>query len=63
MSANESDEVYISTIGFNLRKLDPSFDCWTYGYKTLTTLFKHVPGFVLIDNVINGLNHPLLKRI
>ncbi len=63
MSANESDEVYISTIGFNLRKLDPSFDCRTYGYKTLTTLFKNLKGFVLIDNMINGLNHPLLKRV
>ncbi len=63
MSANESDEVYISTIGFNLRKLDPSFDCRTYGYKTLTTLFKNLKGFVLIDNFINGLNHPLLKRL
>lgn len=63
MSANESEEAYISTIGFNLRKLDPSFDCRTYGYKTLTTLFKNVKGFVLIDNMINGLNHPLLKRV
>lgn len=63
MSATESDEVNISTIGFNLRKLDPSFDCRSYGYKTLTTLFKHLKGFVLIDNVINGLNQPLLKRI
>ncbi len=63
LSANESDEVYISTIGFNLRKLDPSFDCRTYGYKTLTNLFKHLKGFVLVDNFINGLNHPLLKKV
>jgi uncharacterized LabA/DUF88 family protein len=63
MSANESDEVYISTIGLNIRKLDPSFDCRSYGYKTLTTLFKHLKGFMLVDNVINGLNHPMLKRV
>lgn len=62
ISANESDEAYISTIGFNLRKLDPSFDCRTYGYKTLTQLFKSLKGFELVDNFINGLNHPLLKR-
>jgi hypothetical protein len=62
ISANESDEAYISTIGANLRKLDPSFDCRTFGYKTLTQMFKNVKGFVLIDNVINGLNYPLLKR-
>jgi hypothetical protein len=62
MSANESDESYISTIGANLRKLDPSFDCRTYGFKSLTQLFKSLKGFELVDNFINGLNHPLLKR-
>src|ERR1044071_5935187 len=62
ISANESDEAYISTIGFNLRKLDPSFDCRTYGYKTLTQLFKSLKGFELVDNFINGLNHSLLRR-
>jgi hypothetical protein len=62
ISANESEEAYISTLGFNLRKLDPSFDCRTYGYKTLTQLFSSIKGFVVVDNFINGLNHPLLKR-
>ncbi|TKK63927.1 NYN domain-containing protein, partial [Ilyomonas limi] len=62
ISANESEEAYISTLGFNLRKLDPSFDCRTYGYKTLTQLFNNLKGFVVVDNFINGLNHPLLKR-
>lgn len=62
ISANESDEAYISTLGFNLRKLDPSFDCRTYGYKTLTQLFSNMKGFVVVDNFLNGLNHPLLKR-
>lgn len=62
ISADESDQAYISTIGANLRKLDPSFDCRTYGYKTLTQLFKNLKGFELVDNFINGLNHPLLKR-
>lgn len=62
MSATEGDEVYISTIGANLRKLDPSFDFRTYGYKTLTQLFKSLKGFELVDNLINGLNHPLIRR-
>lgn len=62
ISANESDEAYISTLGFNLRKLDPSFDCRTYGFKSLTQLFSNLKGFVVVDNFINGLNHPLLKR-
>ncbi len=62
MSNNESNEVNISTIGFNLRQLDPSFDPRTYGFKTLTNLFAHLKGFEVVDNVINGRNHPLIKR-
>ncbi len=62
MSTNESDLAFISTIGLNLRKLDPSFDCRTYGFKTLTLLFKNLKGFELVNNMVNGLNHHLLKR-
>jgi hypothetical protein len=62
MSANESNEVYVSTMGINLRKLDPSFDSRTYGFKTLTQLFSKLPDFVVVDNVVNGLNNPLIKR-
>ena len=62
LSANESNEVYVSTMGLNLRKLDPSFDSRTYGFKTLTQLFSKLPDFVIVDNLVNGLNNPLLKR-
>ncbi|MEP6594287.1 MAG: NYN domain-containing protein [Ginsengibacter sp.] len=62
MSSNEANEVYVSTMGLNLRKLDPSFDSRTYGYKTLTQLFSRLRDFVVVDNVVNGLNNPLLKR-
>ena len=62
MSSNESDEVNISTIGSNLRKLDPSFDPRTYGYKSLTHLLKNVKNFEMIDNIINGLNYHMMKR-
>lgn len=62
MSINESNEAYISTLGTNLRKLDPSFDVRTYGCKTLTQLFAKLPGFVVMDNLINGLNNPLVKK-
>lgn len=62
MSTNESNEVNISTLGLNLRKLDPSFDPRTFGFKTLTSLFAKLPGFESIDNLINGRNHPVLKR-
>ena len=62
MSINESNEAYISTLGINLRKLDPSFDVRTYGCKTLTQFFSKLPGFVVVDNLINGLNNPLIKK-
>src|SRR5688572_836204 len=62
MSANESNEAYVSSMGLNLRKLDPSFDCRTYGFKTLTQLFTKLRDYVVVDNVVNGLNNPLIKR-
>jgi uncharacterized protein (TIGR00288 family) len=62
MSINESNEAYISTLGINLRKLDPSFDVRTYGCKTLTQFFSKLPGFVVVDNLVNGLNNPLIKK-
>lgn len=62
MSANESNEVYVSTMGLNLRKLDPSFDSRTYGFKTLTQMFSKMKDFVVVDNVVNNLNNPLIRR-
>ncbi len=62
MSLNESNEAYISTMGINLRKLDPSFDVRTYGCKTLTQFFSKLPGYQVVDNVINGLNNPLIRK-
>jgi len=62
MSANESNEVYVSTMGLNIRKLDPSFDARTYGYRTLTQLFSKLKDFVVVDNVVNNLNNPLIRR-
>lgn len=62
MSANESNDAYVSTMGINLRKLDPSFDSRTYGFRTLTQLFSKLKDYVVVDNVVNGLNNPLVKR-
>ena len=62
MSASESNEIYVSTMGLNLRKLDPSFDSRTYGFKTLTQLFSKLRDFIIVDNIVNGLNNPLIRR-
>lgn len=61
ISANEDDEAYISTIGANLRKIDPSFDSRTYGFRNLTKLFESIDKYQVVKNIVNGLNHPLVK--
>lgn len=61
ISINEEEEAYISTVGTSLRKLDPSFDSRTYGYKTLTKLFESLDKYEVVKNLVNGLNHPLVK--
>ncbi|QEE50062.1 NYN domain-containing protein [Flavobacterium alkalisoli] len=62
ISINEDEEAYIATIGSNLRKIDPSFDPRAFGYKTLTQLFQNLPKYEILKNVVNGLNHPLVKK-
>lgn len=62
MSINESNEAYISTLGNNLRKLDPSFDVRAFGCKTLTQFFSKLPQYAVKDNFINGINNPIIRK-
>lgn len=62
ISTNESDTTYISNVGGNIRKIDPSFDARTYGYSSLSKLFENLAGFEVIRNKVGDLNHPLVKR-
>ncbi len=61
ISINEEDKAHISTLGLNIRKIDPSFDPRSYGFKNLTKLFENIDKFEVIKNEVNGLNHPLLR--
>lgn len=61
ISTNEEDRAHISTLGLNIRKIDPSFDPRSYGFKNLTTLFENIDKFEVIKNEVNGFNHPLLR--
>lgn len=63
MSVDEQVEAYISTVGSNLRKLNPSFDARDYGFRTLTELFKNLETYEVINNNVRGLNHPLVKKV
>ncbi len=62
ISTNENDVAYISKLGGNIRKIDPSFDARTYGYSSLSKLFENLPDFEVIKNEVGELNHPLVKR-
>ncbi len=60
ISTNEEEQAFISTIGLNLRKIDPSFDSRTFGFKNLTSLFKSIKKYQVVKNEVNGLNQPLV---
>src|SRR6218665_2330501 len=40
MSSEEDSGALVSTLGYNIRKIDPSFDHRSFGFKTLTALFE-----------------------
>lgn len=61
ISINDNEEAFISKIGLSLRKIDPSFDPRTFGFKTLTQLFDNIDKYEVIKNEVNGLNHPLVR--
>jgi len=62
MSTNEEDETQIAIIGGNLRKIDPSFDSRTYGFRNLSQLFSSLTEYEVIKHEVGGLNHPLIKK-
>jgi len=62
ISAGEDEQVHISQMGLNLRKIDPSFDARSFGYKTLTHLFENLAGYEVIRKESNGITHSLLKK-
>lgn len=61
ISSNEDEEIHIAKIGASLRKIDPSFDPRTYGFRNLTELFKSLKKYIVVRNEVNGLNYPLVK--
>lgn len=61
ISSDEEEEIHIAKIGASLRKIDPSFDPRSYGYRNLTELFRSLDKYVVVRNEVNGLNYPLVK--
>jgi hypothetical protein len=65
MVAQENDTAYLADVGNALTKLDPSFDVRTFGFRSLTQLFRSLTDQyeVMVDNRNgSGVNTFLVKR-
>jgi uncharacterized LabA/DUF88 family protein len=62
ISVDEDELAYVSQIGTNLRRIDPSFDTRAFGFKNLTSLFESLPNFEVIRKDFNGKSHALVRR-
>ena len=62
ISTDENEIAYISKVGGNIRKIDPSFDTRTYNFATLSKLFENIDEYEVIRNEVGALNHRLVKR-
>ncbi|MBX7205593.1 MAG: NYN domain-containing protein [Bacteroidia bacterium] len=49
MAVDDSGLAYMGVVGTALRKLDPSFDPRTYGFATMTSLFKSLSQFFELE--------------
>jgi uncharacterized LabA/DUF88 family protein len=54
MVVQEDELAYLGKIGEALRKLDPSFDTRTYGFKTMTPLFRSLSDYFEIITKDSG---------
>jgi len=61
ISSDEEEEIHIAKIGASLRKIDPSFDPRSYGFRNLTELFRSLKKYQVMKNEVKGLNYPLVK--
>lgn len=55
-------QVYLANLGIHIQKLNPTFDARAYGYESLSDYLKSQKGYKLIDNFVNGLNHPMVEK-
>lgn len=62
ISVDEDELAYVSQIGTNLRRIDPSFDTRAFGFKNLTALFESLPNYEVVRKDFNGKSHALIKR-
>ncbi len=62
ISETEDSGVYVSKLGSDLRKIDPSFDPRAHGFYSLTKLIESLPEYEVVRNEGSGLNHPVVRK-
>ncbi|MBU1370072.1 MAG: OST-HTH/LOTUS domain-containing protein [Bacteroidetes bacterium] len=62
ISSKDGKTVLIAQLGGALKSLDKSFHPRNYGYNNLSEYLISQKGYKLIDNVIEGYNHPILTK-
>lgn len=62
-ACNGKKQVYLANLGVQIYKLNPTFDVRAYGHESLSDYLRSQQGYRLIDNFINGLNHPIIEKI
>lgn len=61
-AAKGQSQVYLASLGVHIQKLNPTFDTRAYGFDSLSDYLKSQRGYKLVDNYVNGLNHPLVEK-
>ena len=60
MSSPEDAGIFVSTLGSNLRKIDPSFDTRAHGFQTLSKLLEYIEPFEVYKLESNS-SQPMVK--
>lgn len=64
MASADNNQAYVAKVGVMLHNLDPSFDTRDYGFSSLSTLLRSLTStYDVIDNMKEGLNHPLIRLL
>ena len=64
MAAADNNQAYVAKVGVMLHNLDSSFDTRDYGFTNLSTLLRSLTNtYEVIENMKEGLNHPLIRLL
>lgn len=62
MSNKEDAEMFVSALGTNLRKIDPSFDSRAHGFYNLSKLLESLSEYEVSKIEIGGVKHNIARR-